>query len=327
MTTRIIAKPFIYGATVTALASCLAGYVWFEQSRPPILEVYVFSLKSGRSMFIRTPDDRRILIDGGSNAEIIRNITGILPFYSHHIDVIVATNTDGKNISGLIDVVKRYNIGRAYIPRYTLENLGVASSTDQIYQTFMETLKDSNIHIDEVGSGDQIPLSGSENGEIGHRVAMNILFPVTPDKFDYSKASAPEILFNILHGDTLVLSMGDASKKVQKFVASSSALVNHSIIADADVLIVSHSAVSANMSLEFMNLVRPESLVYEKAVTKKSSVAKTSTKKTSSNKKSPKKVVTDPLAAILDDNRFNLKEIGTIKIVSDGKEVTINGSN
>lgn len=341
MTTRFIARPFLIGATATALASCLAGYVWHEQQRPSVLEIYVFAMKSGRSMFIRTPDDRRILIDGGGSSQIIRQLTDIIPFYSRRIDTIIVTNTDGKNVSGLVDVIERYDVERAYIPRFTLENLGIASSTDKIYQTFIRTLTDSNIHVDEVVSGDQIPLSGPEDGKMGHRVAMNIIFPVIPEKFDYSKASAPEILFNISYGDTSILFMGDASKKVQKFVASSSAivtLISLPTIANADVLIVSHSAVPTNMSAEFMNIARPGALIFEKSVTKSPANTSKSRKLKSMSSVSSattgvkkatakKKVVADPLAAILDEDRFNLREIGAVKIISDGKRVIIGADN
>ncbi len=324
-----MSKPFLIAATATAVASGVGAYLWHEQTRPPILEMYVFALKSGRSMFIRTPDDQRILIDGGGNSQVIQQLTGIIPFYSRRINTIIVTNTDGKNVSGLVDIVGRYLVDKVYVPKFTLENLGIASSTDKIYETFLETVKQKNIKIREVEAEDKLVL-GQGIGNLNNSqlsmiaqaksssvtsVVAKIIFPAQPESFDYSKASAPELLFNISYGDSSILFMGDASKKVQKFVAESSAIVTSvspPTIADVDVLIVSHSAVAGNMSPEFMNLVRPESLVYEKVVT---------------NKKTPKNVVVDPLAAILDENRFNLKEVGTIKIVSDGKEVIIKGNN
>lgn len=319
MTTRILTKPLIYGMAATTLASCLAGYVWYEQHRPPLLEIHVFALKSGRSMFIRTPDDQRILVDGSGNSQVIQRLTDIIPFYSRRINTIIVTNTDGKNVSGLVDVVGRYLVDTVYVPKFTLENLDLASSTDKIYETFLETVKQKNIQIKEIEASEKLVLGQSKGDS---KVVAEIIFPAKPELFDYSKASAPELLFNISYGDSSILFMGDASKKVQKFLASLNAAVTSSSptnIASVDVLIVSHSAVAGNMSPEFMNLVRPKSLVYEKAVAK--------TKSNASNKKSPKKVVTDPLAAILDENRFNLKEVGTVKIVSDGEGVTINGSN
>jgi competence protein ComEC len=277
--------------------------VWREQHRKPVLEVYVFALKSGRSMFIRTPDDYRVLIDGGANADIVRQITQIVPFYSRRIDAIIATNTDGKNVSGLIDVVSRYDVGRTYIPRLTLENLGIATSTDEIYETFIETLADKKIETSEIVAGDTLHL--------GEEVMLHALFPPPAHAFEYSKASAPEILFTLSYRSASLTFMGDASKKVQKYITSSSS----EIIADSDVLVVSHAAASAHMSTELMDILRPESLIYEKAVSKST----TQSSKTSSKKNK----VVDPLATVLNGNRFNLKEMGTTLITSNGEDVEI----
>ncbi len=305
---KLISKPVIIAATATVMASTLGAYVWHEENRPPLLEFYVFALKSGRSIFIRTPDDQRILIDGGGNSQIIQELTKILPFYTRRINKIIVTNTEGKNVSGLIDILERYNVDMVYLPKFTLQSLDVASSTDKIYETFVEKVIEKKVQVVEVEMSSELTLGE----EVGKKVIGHILFPTTPNLFEYSKASAPEILFNIKYGNNSVLFMGDASKKVQKFVASSS----EEIISNSDVLIVSHSAVPANMSTELINVARPYSLVYEKAVTK-GSTSKLKPKITK------KKGVSDPLATILGEDRFNLKEVGTVKIISDGENIEI----
>lgn len=290
-------KPILIGATITAICSGVGFYAWREQHRDPLLEIYIFSLKSGRSMFIRTPDDHRALIDGGGNSQVIRHLSGILPFYSRRIDTVISTGQDGKNSSGLVDVLKRYDVGQVFVSGYTLEELGIASSTDKIHETFLETVHQQGIRMEKVMKGDKIKL--------GNEVLMRVLFPVSPDEFEYSKASFPELLFSIIYKKASVLFMGDASKKVQKHVSSSS----REIISGSDTLIVSHSAAATNMSDELLRVSRPNHLIYEKTITKKPG--------------SKKKNVSDPLAGILDENRFNLKEVGLVKVVSDGEHAEI----
>ncbi len=313
-----ISKPILIAATASVVASGVGAYVWHMQQRPQILEVYVFSLKSGRSMFIRTPDDQRILVDGGGNSQVIKHLTDIIPFYSRRINAIIITNTDGKNVSGLIDVIDRYIVDKVYLPKFTVGNLGLASTTDRIYEVFIETIKNKDIQIDDISAGEKLVLGRDvsdlylQKDSQQKNVVASIIFPVKPNEFDYSKASSPEILFNILYGKNSVLFAGDASKKVQKFIASSSP----TIIEKTDALIVSHSAIPGNMSQELMNLVRPDFLIYKKSVTSQSaSISKSASAK--------KKIVVDPLAAVLEDQRFNLNEIGTIKIVSDGITVKV----
>jgi beta-lactamase superfamily II metal-dependent hydrolase len=318
MVPQNIAKPFLIGAAATALMSCLAGYFWHEQQRPAVLEVYIFALKSGRSMFIRTPDDRRILVDGGANTQVISLLTDIIPFYSRRIDAVIVTNTDGSNVSGLIDVMSRYDVERVYVPKFTLENLEIKRSDDQIYETLVETLKSVGImRVDEVESGDQIPLSGVDLGSDEHRATMHIVFPASPESFSYSKSSAPEILFSIEYGLTSITFMGDASVKVQKHIASNGFFDEPTRTSrGSHALIVSHSALEENISKELVDVLRPDYLIYDKLVRANS---KNKTKSTDKNTKSKP----NPLATILHENRFNLKEIGTVKLVSDGEVMVV----
>lgn len=302
MSTRFLTRPVLIGAAATAVISCVAGYVWMEQHRPQILEIYVFALKSGRSMFIRTPDDQRILVDGGGNSQVIQRLSDIIPFYSRRIDTIIVTNTEGKNVSGLVDVVHRYDVGKVYVPRVTLEGLGLASSTDRTYETLLQSVLEKKIPIEQFGAGDSVPLSTD--------VTLRALFPVPAVEFEYSKASAPEVLFTILYKNNSIAFMGDASKKVQKFISERG-------VGSVDVLVVSHSAAPANMSTELMRAFNPVNLIYEKTISKSGISPVTSSKK---------KAATNPLAGVLIENRFNVKE-GTVKITSDGTSFKISKEN
>jgi beta-lactamase superfamily II metal-dependent hydrolase len=108
MSLRFSPKSAIIAATASAIVAGVGAYVWHQEHRLPLLDIYLFALKSGQSAFIRTPDDRRILVNGGSNSEIIRRISKRLPFYSRRIDALIVTDTSAKNVSGLIDVLERY---------------------------------------------------------------------------------------------------------------------------------------------------------------------------------------------------------------------------
>ena len=279
-------------------SACITGYAYYAGERSSLLEIHVFSLKSGHSMLIRTPHDKRILIDGGSNTEIIRHLTNILPFYSRRLDVIIATGTDDKDVSGLIDVLERYDVDMVYVPAYTLQNIGVKSSTDVAYQTFMKVVEKKGIELQEFKRGDSSNLDD---------VVINTLFPVQSEQFSYSKASFPEILFQISYRDTSILYIGDASMKVQKHIASTSA----GMIRESDVMIMSQAATTANLSHILIDGVRPDYLIHSQVLSRSVPSKKTV------------RSIADPLVGILSDHRFNLRERGDVKIVSDGSKVTI----
>jgi beta-lactamase superfamily II metal-dependent hydrolase len=326
ITMRIVAKTFIRTLIVIVATFIFGLYIWRDEHRPSILEIYVFPMKSGRSMFVRTPDDVRVLIDGGSNSEIVRKITEILPFYSRRIDIVIATNGDGKNVSGLIDVVDRYKVGHVYIPAVTLQSLGIASSTDQIYGTFESDLVNKGIATTKLLAGDTIDLDSRTN--------IRILFPFKDNQFVYSKASAPELLFEIMIGNNFLTFLGNASNKIQKAIASSTfssfvSLETSSAVKSihqSRVLVLSHSALPANMSPQLMGKIRPEYLVYSRVISRTvtSSPSKSSAPVTSSSSSArKKKMVIDPLVSVTNEKRFNLKEGRTVKVVLDEKDIKV----
>lgn len=302
MNKRDFIKPALIIVGATTLISSLGFYVWQEEHRLPLLEIYIFNLTSGRSMFIRTPEDRRIFIDGGSNSEIIRRISEIIPFYSRRIDMVIATDSKGNNISGLIDIIERYKVGEVYIPAFTLENLGLASSTDQIYETFLDILAERQIKTDELFLGGVVDLDS--------QTRLNVHFPVKPEKFSYSKASPPEILFTISNNRNTISFFGNATKKVQKYIANS--ILESS---EVDVMVFSHSIIPANVSVELINKLKPKNIIFSQKI------LNTSTKVSTIPKN--KKEIVDPLSYLSLENKFNLREKGTIKIISDGDSVSI----
>ena len=304
MNAKILPRMIVAGAALVS-ASVLGAYVWRQEHRPHILEVWVFGLQNGRSTFMRTPDDKRILIDGGSNSSVIRELTKILPFYSRRIDVIIASNSEGKNVSGLIDILERYSVDKVIVPAFTTESLGLASSSDQIYATFIKTATRLNVPIEKISAGDTLALDP--------KVSARILFPAPPNEFLYSKASPPELVLNISYGETVVMLAGSITTKIQKSIASSTPRT----LNGSSVLVFLQNPSTANLSLVFMDRFKPEYLIYSKAITKSSAPA---AKSTASSKKKPP---ADPLAMIPIQNRSNIKEEGTMKIESDGLRMEI----
>ncbi|MGC9605317.1 MAG: hypothetical protein ABSF56_00960 [Minisyncoccia bacterium] len=299
-------KPLLIFAAGAAALSGTGLYAWHESRRPAVLELFVFDLPGAPAVFIRTPNDKRILIDGGSNAEVIRRLTKILPFYSRRIDSVVATAADGKNVTGLIEALNRYSVDKAIIPDVTLESLGLASSSDPIYRTFIETIDLHHIPVQKVLSGDRLVLdrTGIDSND---GVTADTLFPVPADRFNYSKASVPEIVMRIEYGSTSVALLGGAGVKIQKFVATENQK-------PADAVVISQSATASNVSAELVDSMAPDFLLYSQQIMK-------------SPKKPPaaakKKAAGDPLAGITDDRRFNVRKTGTVKIVSDGMHVGV----
>ena len=66
--------------------------------------------------FIKTFQNHKVIIDGGPNDQILTTLGSKLAFYDHDIDLLVLTKVDTKHVSGLVDVLKRYNVKAVLIP-------------------------------------------------------------------------------------------------------------------------------------------------------------------------------------------------------------------
>lgn len=95
--------------------SYLSFYIYKFEHKEGLLKVYFLSNNRARFIFIITPDKKRILIGLGDKS-IIRDITHVMPFYSRRIDYVFIPSAMQNQVSGLIDVVNRYEIDKVFIP-------------------------------------------------------------------------------------------------------------------------------------------------------------------------------------------------------------------
>jgi competence protein ComEC len=74
------------------------------------LEVTFFDVGQGDAIFIKTPQNHYILIDGGPDDVVLEKLEKKLPFYNRSIDLVVLTHPHYDHISGIIEVLERYKV-------------------------------------------------------------------------------------------------------------------------------------------------------------------------------------------------------------------------
>ncbi len=283
-------------------------YISWHKGRPLSFEAYIIPLRYSQAVFVNTRAGKTILVDGGSTRAIIKELGHILPFYIKNIDIVLVTKTEKNNVLGLIDVLERYQVRELFVPAITLQNLGLSTSTDSTYETLLTTAKRRGVPVRTVIAGDQIVLDGDTH--------LDILFPVSKEEFSYSRASAPEVLYRLIHASSSIVSLGSATPKIQKYIVNilkgqkeesyspfrdctdaSSALIykvltnnenndkaKHSYLNcnKTSALIISKSFIRDNLPPQIMDYFTPKFIVYSKAVSNTSLVSKTNKKEPSS---------------------------------------------
>ncbi len=72
--------------------------------------VIFFDVGQGDAIFIRTAENHHILIDGGPGNTIIGKLEQEIPFFYKNIDLIILTHAHYDHVSGLLEVIDRYNV-------------------------------------------------------------------------------------------------------------------------------------------------------------------------------------------------------------------------
>jgi len=96
------------------LSTCL---VWVAVFQVPArrLEVFVFDVGEGDAIFIRTPENRKILIDGGPDETVLSRLGEVLPFWERTLDLVVVSHFDADHITGLLSVLKTYEVSHVLV--------------------------------------------------------------------------------------------------------------------------------------------------------------------------------------------------------------------
>jgi len=96
--------------TVYAWPYFATGEGWWIGERPALLTVAFLDIGQGDAIFVETPDGVQILIDGGPDNSVLRELPKVMPPLDRDIDVVLATHPDKDHIGGLVDVLERYGV-------------------------------------------------------------------------------------------------------------------------------------------------------------------------------------------------------------------------
>jgi len=227
---------------VAALTLFVAVVVSAQRdAHPNSLTVRFLNVGQGDAAFIETPGGRQILIDGGPNRAVLRELGGLMPWWDRTIDMIIATHPDADHVSGLVDVLDRYAV------TYIIEP-GVEHDTPQAESMLRAVANEGAEHV------------LARRGDIydfGDGVSLEILFP-DRDTSGWETNTA-SIVARLVYGSTSLLFTGDSPESVERYLVGleGSAL-------QSTVLKAGHHGSRTSSSLLFVGAVAPTHAVYSR---------------------------------------------------------------
>jgi len=235
----------VFGILVTLFFfNILAWIAVYDLSQPRFLEVTFFDVGQGDAIFIETPQQHQILIDGGPSSVILEKLAKEMPFWDRTIDLMILTHPEHDHLAGLLQVLERYKVDHILwtgIVRDTNEN--------EEWRRLIEK-EGAEIKIAAAGQkikfGDSIyfeilnPFENLEGKEFQNSNNTSII--------SYLVSAPPEAGKN---GVTFLFT-GDAYKSVEKKVIRADADLK------IDVLKVGHHGSKTSTSKEFIEQILPE---------------------------------------------------------------------
>lgn len=198
------------------------------------LSVAFLAVGQGDAVFVTAPSGQQMLVDGGQNNSVLRELGQVMPFYDRSINVIVATHPDQDHIGGLIEVLKRFKVD-LFVRTNT-------TSTSAVYFELENIIKEKKIKEEIIMSPEIIRLGGGAE--------FDILFP---DKDTAGwETNESSIVGKLTYGSNSFMLTGDSPQKIEKYLVN-----KYGEFLKSDVLKAGHHGSKTSSSEIFVGTVSP----------------------------------------------------------------------
>lgn len=210
------------------------------------LVVVMLDVEQGDSIFIQTPDLKRILVDAGpaptDRDSFAAGRDKIVPWLQEHgidhLDAFVLSHAHADHIGGLAYLLQSIPVDTVYDPGF--------SFTSDIYLEALDVIEKSGgrIRYQIVHQGDRIPL--------GNDVLVQVLAPVIPYiSGTRSDCNSNSTVLRVAYGKISFLFMGDSEEETEKVLADYGSRLHSTFLK------VAHHGSRYSSSPFFLGLVRP----------------------------------------------------------------------
>jgi len=234
MSSRLYKILLILGIVFVIIALLL---FWLYWRQPENLEVDFLDVGQGDAILIKAPAGQNILIDGGPDKAVLKRLAENLPWWDKQIDLMILTHPHDDHVSGLIDVIKRYQVKEIL---YT----GVIHHSPNIL-AWLELIKNKKIKLTIIDRPQTVKLS--------QNCQLDIIYP--QESFlgqEVENLNNTSLTFKLIYGQTKFLFTGDLEQLAEEKILASA------VNLQADVLKVGHHGSDTSSSQAFLDKIQPQ---------------------------------------------------------------------
>ncbi|MBI2609687.1 MBL fold metallo-hydrolase [Candidatus Giovannonibacteria bacterium] len=197
------------------------------------LKFIMLDVGEGDSIFIETPSGNQVLVDGGPDKKVLKELGSVMPFYDRALDLVVLTHPNLDHIAGLVDVLNNYKVGMI------LDTGDFYALPD--YEEFKKLAEKKGIKRIQARRGMKLELdTGTE---------FSVLWP---EQLVSGDPNYNSVISKLSFGETDFLLTGDAEKGEEL------SLVSFGDDLKSEVLKVGHHGSKTSSNPLFLDRVRPE---------------------------------------------------------------------
>lgn len=261
-------------------------YVWIHVIRPApsYLRVSILDIGQGDAILIESPTGTQVLIDGGPDRSVVRELPKEMGILDRSLDMVVATHPDKDHIAGLADVFARYTVA-TYLDSGVVHHSPYVDALAHAVETepnltHLTARRDMQIHL-------------------GGGAYLEVLYP--DRSIESVESNTGSVVMRLVYGATSFMLTGDAPAAVENYLVSLDGTALQSTVLKAG-----HHGSKTSTSAQWLAHVQPQVVVVSAG------------KGNSYGHPSPEVV-----ERIQEFNAELLSTIerGTIELVSDGQKV------
>ena len=239
MSKKIFKSLLIVGATLIILVIS----VFSHQRDPGKLETVFLDVGQGDAILIKTGSGQNILIDGGPNQSVIYALGRHLAFYERTLDLVVLTHPDADHITGLIEVLKRYQVKKILLTQ--------KETTAPEYPVWKKAIANEGAEVVLAQAGQTFNFNTSTQDLISPKIT--VLYPIEENALNNLPTNDTSIVLRLDHGENSWLLTGDLPSEREDEI-----LNQEKSLLDTDILKVGHHGSKYSSSANFLQAVTPE---------------------------------------------------------------------
>lgn len=199
------------------------------------LQVAFLDVGQGDAVLITSPDGYELLVDGGPDMAVVRELAKKRSVFDRSIDMIIATHPDTDHVAGLIDVLRQYRVG-LIIETASLYDTATAAA-------FQAAAVAEGARIITAQAGQEILLGAS--------TTVRVLSP-RGDSTNWETNTA-SVVVQVMYGDTEFILTGDASQGIEEYLVE-----KYGETLESEVLKLGHHGSDTSSSGLFLETVSPQ---------------------------------------------------------------------